>query len=648
MAKTPVPMSSADIAGWETLEPSDQAELEPLLADFVRDRKAKLAGTLPKKPKASAAASASAATPSKKATAKPAAVEDWFSPSKTASKPSAPAASAPKAAPAQEDPYGLKNMLDSTWFPLLRPVIGATPGIEKLLSTFSPNVPNKARLFESLQHLTPADVKLIFIKDRPFTNANTSSGYVFHEANTNSLDKAGSQLSGLLKVARDHANAEGKWETYKSRTPTSWFESMKHQGTLFLHRELSIDPTFANATTLWEAVVLKIIKTIFEARKSAGKGGVVIVLFGEGLDQLKREIQRIHNRFKASDVSINFIESPLPDDPEFASGNLLDNIDIGLLESKNEALDWFPPAVAAPTKAASSSAASSSKTQTKPMKKEDGETSFPPAPPMAAKMTSRVQLTSMDGHPNLDVGKFHRNYEGKSGTFLMRSLDLDATNPMLSSQLAVFTMGAKGAISIKVLSTNPIMHCPGTGSSKAQALTAGTTLDLKRGDILSFAGDDFTYRIDPYNFAHPPTNRYMNESGNGASSAANSTNVSLMEDDEFEGRAQDAKRSFEGEEEKSFMPAAKKKKSKPEMDWLDDGENDGDEGDYEYKPSKHDESAYDHVIDDKESVNSDDEEAAFFADSRPLCMYGSKCHQKNPKHIAKYRHPPHTVANPKK
>lgn len=649
---TPVPQSKEDIVGFETLEASDQRELEPLLKQFIKDRQAKLNGTLPKKPKKAAAA----ASPAPKASSKPAAMaaDDWFSPSKSSAPKAAPSA-APAAKPVSKDPYGLAHMLDSVWSTLLTPLIGVTPGVEKMLSTFSMNLPNKARLFESLRHLVPSDVKLIVIKDKPYANASASSGYPFNDANATTLAKANEQLSAFMRAARSHSNAQGNlidWETYNTRKTASWYEAVKLQGTLFLHRELSIDPSYANATTNWEAVVLKIIKSIFVARRDSNKSGVVIVLFGTALDQLKREIQRIHNRFQDK-VPVRIVSSPLPDDPDFTSSdsNLFETVDSFLLETENGPINWFPEETPEPAPAS----AALKKLDSTLVKKDYTEEKFPVAPPMAAKMTSRVQLTSMDGRPNLDLGKLHRNYEGKSGSFLMRSVDLEADNPHLSSHVAVFTMGAKGAISLEVLSTNPIMYCP-SGSSTgaaaashtARALTAGTTVDLKRGDILSFVGEDFTYRIDPYNFAHPPTNRYMPDA---TASGMNSTNASFMEDDILDARAKEAKRPFDGahEDDEEALPSAAKK-SKPKakkpaaMDWMDDGEE---EEDYEYKPSKHDETAYDHIIDDK-GGNSSDEEAAFFADTRPLCMYGSECHQKNPKHIAKYRHPPHTVANPKK
>lgn len=640
---TPVPQSKEDLSGFETLEDSDKHDLEPLLKQFIKDRQAKLNGTLPKKPKKAAAAASPASKASSKAA--PMVADDWFSPSKPAPK-AAPSA-APAAKPVSKDPYGLAHMLDSVWSSLLTPLISVTPNVEKMLSTFSMNLPNKARIFESLRHLVPSDVKLIIIKDKPYSTAAASSGYPFNDANAQTLAKANEQLSAFMRSARSHSNAQGNlidWETYNTRKSSAWFEAVKTQGTLFLHRELSIDPSYGNATTNWEAVVLKIIKSIFIARRDSNKSGVVIVLFG-AMDQLKREIQRIHNRFQEK-VPIRIVTSPLPDDPEFSSDtNLFETVDSFLLETENSVVNWFPDETPEPAPAS----AVLKKMDSSVIKKDYTEEKFPTAPVMASKMTSRVQLTSMDGRPNLDLGKFHRNYEGKSGTFLIRSVDLEADNPHLSSHVGVFTLGAKGAISLLVLSTNPIMYCPGSGAPTARALTAGTSVDLKRGDILSFVGEDFTYRIDPYNFAHPPTNRYMSDA---TASGMNSTNASFMEDDILDARAKEAKRPFEGDheaEDDAFQSTSKKPKPKAKkssaMDWLaDDGEE---EEDYEYKPSKHDETAYDHIIDEKGGDDSD-EEAAFFADSRPLCMYGSECHQKNPKHIAKYRHPPHTVANPKK
>lgn len=655
LAKTPVPMSTDDIQGWENLEASDQADVKPLLVQFAKDRTAKLNGTAPKKAKKAAA---TASTPKASGKAAVATMDDWFSPTKS-SAPSKPSA-APKApgtpangASGPKDPYGLKQMLDGTWGAQLSPLINATPGIEKLLSTFSPNLPNKAHLFETLRGLSPVDVNLIIIKDRPYSSPAASSGFPFHDASVKTLANSKEPLSAFLRSARTHSNAQGNlvdWETYNSRNTTAWFEAVKQQGTLFLHRELSIDPNYANASTSWEAVVLKIIKNIFAARSEVDGNGVVVVLFG-GMDQLKREIQHIHKRFQEK-VPVRIVDSTLPEDPEFqGETNLFETIDSFLLETDNDTMNWFPDDTPEPAPAhvpAPKAAPIAPKAAPIAPKKELGEEKFPAAPPMAGKMTSRVQLTSMDGRSNLDLGKLHRNFEGKSGTFLLRSVDLEADNPYLSARVAVFTMGAKGAISITVLSTNPIMYCPGNGAATARAITAGTTLDLKRGDILGFVGEDFTYRIDPYNFAHPPTNRYMPESGNGSASGHNSTNASFMDDDVLEARAQDAKRPFAGdfEDDESFAPTVKKTKPKAAaLDWMDDDEE---EGDGEYKPSKHGESAYDHIIDNKHDADSDEEEAAFFADKRPLCMYGSECHQKNPKHIAKYRHPPHTVANPKK
>lgn len=657
LAKTPVPMSTSDIEGWDGMESHDQAEISKLLADFVVLRKAKLSGApTPKKPKKTAVTTDSPApkASTKASVAAPAA--DWFSPSKP-TKPAAPkASSAPSTS--SSDSFGLKNMLDKTWYTYLAPLIAALPNADSMLSTFSQNLPNKSLLFEPLRNLAPSDINLIIIKNRTFKNAAMASGYPFNAENDKTLEFANSELSSFLRAARSHSNAQGNhvdWESYNSGKPSSWFLAMKQQGVLFIHRELSSDPSSSvNTSTAWDAVVLKIIKTIFSEREKSGTNsrGVVIALVGEHLSQLKRLIQHIHPRFQEK-VPIRIVELPNPESEEFSDpgNNPIETLDTFLVETENKALTWFPdlqtikeqPKIDPNDEISSKSAESKTTNGTSSTSVSSAPGSFPALPPMGGKMTSRVQLTSMDGKQDLDVGKFHRNFEGKSGTFLMRSVDVDASDSTLSSHLGVFTMGSGGSISFKCLATNPIMHCNGVGNSIAKPISNGDTIELRRGDLLDINGR--TYRVDPYNFAKPPTNAYVNGAG-GNSSKPHYTNTSFMDEDDFlEPREKDAKRPFEdnGDDDDVFKPQAKKTKKtkKPaELDWLDDDEDEAQDadGDSEYKPPKHGESKYDHIIDDGE--DSDAEEAAFFADKRPICMHGSECYRTNPAHLAQYRHPP--------
>lgn len=652
LAKTPVPMSPEDIKGWEDMRPEDEAMLQPLLDEFVSYRKAKLAGTLPKKPKAPKASPASPApSTSPSISSSHGLVNSKHS--------SAPATDSPKkhshtsstSSPTNTatDKFGLKAMLDTRWYPILAPLIEALPGVEQMLSTFSPNFPNKARLFESLRGLDPSASKLIIIKDRPFLSASAASGFAFNNASDKTLSSANPQLSALLKAARSHSNVQGNlvdWETYSSRAPSAWFEVMKKQGVLFLHHELSVDPGNVNPSSAWDAVVLKIIKTVLSERQKTNAGGVVMALFGENFDQLKRSIQRIYNRFQES-LPLRLIAFPLPDTATFSESaeNPFETLDSFLLETENDPIDWFPsePAVVVPEP---------------PVK--PSLSSYPPAPVLLGKITSRVQLTSMDGEPDLDVGKFHRDPSQK-GTFLLRSVDIDPSDPTLSTHIGTFTMSDKATITFTPLSTNPIFYCPASATATAAAATpsvlqTGKPVKVRRGDLLSFSGDQHTYRIDPYNFSSPPTNRYHVES----------VNTSVADDvgDEagLEPRLKDAKRPLDAvtkavevdEEELVKPPKAKKaKKTKakhPAMDWMDDDEDengmedDMDPGDEEYKPPKNGVLPDDYIIDDGEDKDSDvdgeDEEAAFFADKRPLCMYGSSCYRTNPAHLAQFRHPP--------
>ena len=629
LAKTPVPMSADDIKGWENLQPEDEAILQPLLDDFVLHRKAKLAGTLPKKPKApkvSASVGTPSSTPYAKTSflAKPSAAPaaDWFS---TAPAPSPSKKISSASASSATDKFGLKSMLDSRWYSVLAPLIEALPGIEQMLSTFSPNFPNKARLFEALRGLDPSNTKLIFIKDKPYVSSSAASGFAFNNAADKTLVSANPQLSALLKAARSHSNAQGNlvdWETYSTRSPLAWFEAMKKQGVLFIHRELSVDPNTANPSSAWDAVVLKIIKTILSQRKAANAGGVVMALFGDGLDQLKRSIQRIYTRF-ADDMPLRLIAFPLPETTGFteAAENPFETLDSFLLETENDPLDWFPDELPTPANEAPAPIASS----------------FPPAPVLSGKITSRVQLTSMDGKPDLDIGKLHR----ENGAFLLRSVDIDPSDATLSSHLGKFIMADKSTITFTPLATNPIFHCSAQAAGNPpSALVTGTPVRVQRGDLLSFSGDQHTYRIDPYNFANPPKNRYHNES----------TNTSTIED-ELEPRSADAKRPLPmdegGEAEYSKPPKSKKPKTSaknPALDWMDEDEEDaGDDlepGDSDYKPPKNGVLPDDFILDDGEENGSDDEEAAFFADKRPLCMYGSACYRKSAEHLAKFRHPP--------
>jgi hypothetical protein len=669
LAKTLVPMSSDDIKGWEDLEAADEALLQPLLDEFVLNRKAKLAGTLPKKPKAPktpialSAATTSAASPSSSSkktlhAAAPASNADWFSPAPSPKKNPLHGSSAPSAShtPAKSgDKHGLKAMLDPSWYAVLAPLIGAVPEMEQLLSTFCPNVPNKSRLFESLRGLDAGSVSLIIIDQKTsFLKQNSASGYPFNDAADKTLATANPQLSSFLRLCRTYNNAQGfivDWEDYSTRAPQSWYEAMKKQGVLFLHRELSSDPNSVAPNTTWDAVVLKIIKTVFVAREKNRLGGVTIACFGEGLESLKRNLERILKRFydPSNAVPLRFVVSPMPDNPAFTSddSNPFEMIDTFLVELDCKPLDWFPEKegpiapvasvapIAPKSHISTPSVANSSST--------DSKTKYPSTPVLSGKMTSRLQLTSMDGKPGLDLGKFHRD-PAKKGSFLLRSLDLNRSDPLLSSHIATFTIADAKTISIVRHGTNPIFLLDSiTGS--ATSLEVGQSYPLKRGDIMSFAGDEYTYRLDPYNFDNPPQNRYMIEGGTGS----NSTHASVHEEDHMEvdlgPRLQDAKRPLEdffGDTTTSSVTTAPKKAKKGNMDWMDDDEDDDglEDGDAEYRPSKHGESAYDHVIDDGEGGDSDDDNAAFFADSRPICMYGSKCFRKNPAHLAQYKHPP--------
>jgi uracil DNA glycosylase len=626
LAKTPVPMSADDIKGWEDLSPADEAVLMPLLDDFVKHRKAKVAGTLPKKPKAPKSSTAlpiaSFETPSK---VTPTSATDWFSPG-PAKTPKISHSPAPPAKPT--DKFGLKTMLDTRWYSILSPLLEVLPTIDQLLSTFSPNFPNKALLFESIRNLKPSETKVIMIQDRPISKAISASGYAFNDATDKTLGSANSKLASLLRSARSYSNAQGNlidWETYSTCTPTDWYEAMKKQGVLFLNRELSIDPNSTNSSSVWDAVVLKIIKTIFNERKQMKSGGVSIGLFGENLEQLKREIDHIHIRFQDA-VPMRLLSFPIPGSPEFSAvDNLFESIDTLLLETDNKPINWFPD--------------TSAPSAVSPAPGSGIGSSHPPLPKLTGKITSRLQLTSMDEKPDLDVGKFHR-IVGKSGAFLLRSVDLDPSDPTLSSHIATFNVADPSNITITRHSTNPIFHCSIDGKTTT-ALEEDKPFSIKRGELLSFAGDAYTYRLDPYNFEARPKNGYHVETtANGGGVSANSS----MHEDDLGPRTNEAKRPLSemAADEAFGMPEAKKIKKPAGMDWMDDDEDDDglEAGDFDYQPPKHEESAHDHVIDDGEGGGSEDEEAAFFADKRPLCMYGSTCYRKNAGHLAQFRHPP--------
>jgi uracil DNA glycosylase len=623
-ATTVVPESVDDIKGWELLQPEDEALLQPQLDEFLTHRKAKLNGTLPKKPKAPKASATSAMNID--------APSPWIAAPKTPSKPKTAAPDFFSASPAASlkpkiiDKFGLRDILDKRWHPILAPLIEALPNIDKLLSTFSQFLPDRSKLFQALEDLDPAKTKLIILKDKPFMNAKSASGYALHDTSAPNLAaNSNPQLLAFLTAVRSHCNAQGNvvdWQTYSTRKPIAWFEAMKHQGVLMMNSQLSADPGTVQPNTSWDAVVLKIIKTIFSERKAAKAGGVVLVLCGENLEQMKRCIQRIHARF-ADAVPIRIVALPSPDSAEFATaGNPIETIDAYLLETENTPPNWFPEEL--PPKAVKSAPAAGSST---------ASSGSYPSKPKNGKMTSRVQLTSMDGKADLDVGKFHRS--GPPGTFLMRSIDIDASDPTLSSHLARFELSGP-KITITPLATNPIFHCSAGGNPSRPA--ASVPFEIKRGDLISFSAENHTYRVDPYNFANPPTNRYQIESSKSA-------NTSFMDLEDAPERAQDAKRIAENEADHLFsaaLPVTKKTKKPAAMDWIDDDEDeDGLEGgDTEWKPSKHGgESAYDHIIDDGE-VGSSDDEGIPVGDVRPMCKYGAACYRKNTDHLAQFRHPP--------
>lgn len=646
LAKTVVPMSAEDFKGWETMSPADEAWLQPMLDEFVGLRKQKLAGKLPGKsaklknipahlasnkgshmisddedefaappPKAASNKTTGAPTPSKK-------LAITSSPLSKSPKPPTPAT--------PSDKYGLTHILDKKWQGKLMSLIKVLPEVDSMLSTFTSNVPSKAKIFESLNGLDPALIQLVVIKDKPFTDTKAASGYAFHNCTDKTLAEANSQLSGFLRAARSHSNAQGNlvdWETYNTRTPQSWYAGVKHQGVLMLNAQLSIDPASATTTsTLWDAVLLKILKTIFIERKKAGKGGIVVVFCGKNLDQIRRSTERIFTRFQP-DLNGRFLSLPLPDDPDFTStDNPFETIDALLLETACSPPKWFPEEeLAKPEEVASTSA-------------------WAPAPVKTSKMTSRIQLTSLDGKANLDVGKFHRD-PSSPGSFIMRAVDLDAgeQSNFLSSHVAKFVIGKGGDLTITPLTSNGIFHGDAVNFTPTE-LAKDEPSNLKRGDILGFLGADFKYRIDPYDFDNPPTNKYHSESG------AKSMNSSMMEEEEE--RAQDAKRPMSDtldtdHEMDAAKPSAKKaKKAAPAMDWMEDEGGELEPGDYEYKPNKHDETASDYVIDDgEENHNGDGDSGSEDVDElmvkqKPMCQYGASCYRKNPQHLAQFRHPP--------
>eukprot|EP00768_Dysnectes_brevis_P006241 gnl/Dysnectes_brevis/4839_a6701_684.p1 GENE.gnl/Dysnectes_brevis/4839_a6701_684~~gnl/Dysnectes_brevis/4839_a6701_684.p1 ORF type:complete len:268 (-),score=9.12 gnl/Dysnectes_brevis/4839_a6701_684:63-809(-) len=181
-------------------------------------------------------------------------------------------------------------------------------------------IPAPKIVFKTLQWLPdPAKCQVIVIGQDPYPRKSSAIGVAFCDGEVKSWSgRFSPSLRNIMKNLMIHngdltpkspiADLRRALSHHKVLPPIPWFRALHNAGSLWLNTSLTFKdksaPELRRHIAFWKPVVLEVVRTVFDARDTAG---VVFVLWGGKAQALKKVLARI-----AGTRPVRFVEARHP------------------------------------------------------------------------------------------------------------------------------------------------------------------------------------------------------------------------------------------------------------------------------------------------------------------------------------------------